>query len=166
MRATIVFVVLLGLFYAFVHSPSAVGKTTWQPYLQVHAKVVASLLNVLGRDVHVDDSTVISKEFAMEIIRGCDAIEPVAVYVAAVVASPVRIIWRVVGVLGGTIALVVVNWLRLVMLYFVGVYWRSMFDLLHESIWQAIFIGLAIVFWMIWVDWATRTSKAADDAPA
>lgn len=165
LRATILFVVLLGLFYAFIHSPST-GGTAWQPYLKLHTSVVAGLLNGLGSGVHVDGTTIIGQNFAMEIVRGCDGIEPVAVYVSAVLASPVRVVARLYGALGGAIALIIINWLRLVMLYFAGVYWRSIFDLLHESIWQAVFIGLAIVFWAFWVDFATRTPKAADHALA
>jgi len=164
-RATFVFIVLLGLFYAFFHSPSS-ETPGWRPYLRVHARIVTEILNFLGSDVHLDDTTVIGPGFAMEIVRGCDAIEPVAIYAAAVIASPVRIMARVLGVLVGSVVLVFINWVRLVMLYFVGVHWRSVFDILHESIWQAIFIGLAIVFWAIWVDWALRPKKAANDGPA
>ena len=120
----------------------------------------------MGRDVHVDDTTIIGPGFAMEIVRGCDGIEPVAIYVAAVVVSPVPIVARFLGAIIGTIALITINWFRLVMLYFVGAYWRSAFDVIHESIWQAVFIGLAIVFWAIWVDWATKPKKVVADANA
>ena len=92
----------------------------------------------------------------MTIVRGCDAIEPVAAFTAAVFASPVSFWLKIPGVVVGALALLLINLARLVSLFFVGIYFPAAFDLIHMDVWQAAFIVLAICFWAIWVQWATR----------
>ena len=154
-RAVVVFTVLMGLFYGFIHSPF-VGSEAFQPYLELIASVSGGLIGFLGQPTSVVDTSVTSPEYSMRIVRGCDAIEPTAAFVAAVLASPVSLWAKIPGILIGTMALVVINVLRLVSLFFIGVYVPSVSDFMHFDFWQAAFIVLAICFWAIWVQWATR----------
>ncbi|MCH9035376.1 MAG: hypothetical protein IID42_12885 [Planctomycetes bacterium] len=158
-RAVVVFVVLMGLFYGFIHSPF-VGSEAFQPYLELIASVSGGLIGFLGQPTSVVDTSVNSPDFSMRIVRGCDAIEPTAAFVAAVLASPVSLWAKIPGILIGTMALVVINVVRLVSLFFVGIYVPSVLDFMHFDFWQAAFIVLAICFWAIWVQWATRPRLA------
>ncbi len=49
----------------------------------------------------------------------------------------------------------------MVSLFFVGVYVPTVLDFMHFDFWQAAFIVLAICFWAIWVQWATRPRMEA-----
>ncbi|MCH9003314.1 MAG: archaeosortase/exosortase family protein [Planctomycetes bacterium] len=158
-RAVVVFVVLMGLFYGFIHSPF-VGPEAFQPYLELIASVSGGLIGFLGQPTSVVDTSVNSPDFSMRIVRGCDAIEPTAAFVAAVLASPVSLWAKIPGILIGTMALVVINVVRLVSLFFIGIYVPSVLDFMHFDFWQAAFIVLAICFWAIWVQWATRPRLA------
>ncbi len=149
---------LITLFYALIHTPRATSGF-FDSYLSVLASLIGAVLNVFGADVTVTGTRVLSGEFAMQIVRGCDAIEPVAVFAAAVLASPVVVSRKLPGIFVGAVALLLINLLRLVSLFFVGAYSRKMFDVLHESVWQAAFVLLALVFWAIWVRWATRSPR-------
>lgn len=113
-------------------------------------------MNVLGQETSVTGSAVTSPDFAMRIVRGCDAIEPVAAFAAAVLASPVSLWFKAWGILVGVLALQVINLIRIVSLFFVGVYFPRALDVVHIDVWQAVFVVLAICFWAIWVQWATR----------
>jgi exosortase/archaeosortase family protein len=57
-----------------------------------------------------------------------------------------------------------INLLRIVSLFFVGVYYPNAFNMIHEGVWQAAFVVLAIVFWAVWVQWATRKDRERPDA--
>ena len=59
--------------------------------------------------------------------------------------------------------LLLINLVRLVSLFFIGVYWPKALDVMHEDVWQAAFIVLAIVLWAIWVQWATRPGTGRAD---
>jgi len=158
----VVFVVLMGLFYGFVHTP-ANETTAFRPYLALSARVVGGILGLLGYEATVAETVIHTPQFSLEIVRGCDAIEPSAIYIAAVLASPVGVWPKLPGVLIGTTALMLINLLRIVSLFFVGVYYPSAFNMIHEGVWQAAFVVLAIVFWGVWVQWATQPKARATD---
>ena len=153
--AVVIFAVLMGAFYGFIHSPY-VGSDPFQPYLALIARSTGGVLQVLGQDITVEGTSVSSPVFSMDIVRGCDAIEPTAAFVAAVVASPVVFWAKIPGILIGSAALLVINLIRIVSLYFVGVHFPKALDIMHLDVWQAAFVVLAICFWAIWVQWATR----------
>ncbi len=167
-RAIVVFVVLMGLFYGFVHTP-ANATTAFRPYLALIARVVGTILGWFGYETSVVATTIYTPQFPMEIVRGCDAIEPAAIYVAAVLASPVGVWPKIPGILIGAATLLCINLLRIVSLFFVGVHYPQAFEVMHEGVWQAVFVVLAIVFWAVWVQWATRgnaeTQKRRDAQP-
>jgi len=157
-RAIVVFVVLMGLFYGFVHTP-ANEPTAFRSYLALIARVVGGILGLFGYEATVTERVIHTPGFSLEIVRGCDAIEPAATYIAAVLASPVGIWPKLPGILIGTAGLLLINLIRIVSLFFVGVYYPSAFDMLHEDVWQAAFMVLAVGFWAIWVQWATRERR-------
>ncbi len=163
LRAVVVFVVLIGLFYGFVRTPTSHGEQ-FRPYLKVIAATTGGVLELLGYDITVIDTTVDSPQFSMEIVQGCDAIEPIALFAAAVVASPVSLGAKIPGILLGWICLLLINLLRLVSLFIIGISFPALFDVMHEHIWQAVFVVLAIVFWAIWVQWATRPDRGTSHA--
>ena len=169
-RAIVVFVVLMGLFYGFVHTP--VNEWSgFRVYLAMLAQIIGAGLKLIGYDVSVTGTTVFYPQFSMEIVRGCDAIEPTAIFAAAVLASPVPGWWMKapLGILIGAAGLFVINLARLVSLFYVGIHYRNLFDMLHEQVWQMAFIVLAIAFWGVWVQWATKgenqSSKFDPGAP-
>ncbi len=163
LRAVIVFVVLIGLFYGFVRTPTSEGEQ-FRPYLELIAATTAGVLDLLGYEITVNDTMVSSSQFSMQIVQGCDAIEPIALFAAAVVASPVSLWAKIPGLLVGWVSLLLINLLRLVSLFIIGISFPALFDVMHEHIWQAVFIVLAIVFWAIWVQWATRPDRGTSHA--
>lgn len=158
----IIFAVLIGLFYGFVHTP-LMGSKAFEPYLAFIARLTGGILRVLGQDTTVTDTAIRSPEFSMGIVRGCDAIEPMAALVAAVVASPAAMWTKIPGILVGTLAFLVVNLVRLVSLFYVGIYFPNAFEVVHLDIWQVAFIALIICFWAIWFRWATRATAVQPD---
>ena len=155
LRAVIVFGLLMGLFYALVHTPRT-ESDIFQPYLGLIATVTGAIMNLFGYETTVADTSITSSVFSMQIVRGCDAIEPSAALVSAILASPVALWPKIPGILIGTLILLLINLVRLVSLFFIGVHFPKALDIMHEDVWQAAFIVLAIVLWAMWVQWATR----------
>jgi exosortase family protein XrtM len=94
---------------------------------------------------------------AVEVKRGCDAVEPLVLFCAAVIAFPVSLRRKISGIALGTVVLLVLNLLRIVTLYFVSVHAPRFFELMHVEVWQALFIFLALGLWAIW---ALRSVRA------
>ena len=158
LRAVITFALLIGLYYGFVHTPRT-QSDIFQPYLRRIALATGGVVSLLGYKASVADTSVTSPAFSMQIVWGCDAIEPTAAFVCAVLASPVSLWSKIPGILIGALILALVNLLRIVSLFFIGVHFRRALDIMHEDVWQGAFIVFAIVLWAIWVQWATRGKR-------
>ena len=137
-------------------------------YLRGWAGVSAAALSVLGEDARVVDSSVSSSRFSVNIKQGCDAIQPTVLFVTAVLASPVALMSKIPGLLIGVFFLMFMNLVRVLSLFYIGIYWYAAFDTMHHDVWQALFIILSIAAWALWALWAVRktTLPASDTALA
>ncbi len=147
--------VSMGLFYGLMATP-LFGDKLFNAYLQFNAEVTAKILNVFGRQASVSGVTISTPEYGLEIRRGCDAVEPMALYIAGVIALATPMRTKVIGIALGMLVLLVVNMIRIVSLYYVGVYWRSAFETMHVDVWQPAFIVLTVGLWTTWALWATK----------
>jgi exosortase/archaeosortase family protein len=159
---TIFATVLLVYFGATLTPP--VKNWFFPAYLRLNAQVSGGLLRALGQNVKVEDRAIsISGGATLQIERGCDAVDPSALFVAAVIASPVRWTSRFPAALGGTLLLMVLNLARVVSLFFVRLHYPKAFDFMHLDVWQALFIFLAILLWGLWASRASRTALVLAD---
>lgn len=149
------FALFMALFYA-AGATSFVKDRVFPPYLRFNAIVSAWILDVFEDRIVVSGQS-ISGRFALTIERGCDAIEPSALFLAGVLAFPAPFLRKIPGMLIGTICLMVINLVRIVSLYYVGVYFsHRTFEIMHVNVWQALFIVLAIFFWVLWALWSLK----------
>ncbi len=133
---------------------SATGP--FETYLNWNAIVSGWLLNLFGEGVRVSGAGVMGQNCSLQIKHGCDAIFPSALFVAAVLASPLRFRLKIPGILVGTVVLLSINLVRIVSLYYVRLYIPEWFHIMHVDVWQPAFIILALLFWIIWALRATR----------
>ena len=115
------------------------------------------MLSVLGHDITVTGTSISSPRFSVQIVRGCDAVEAIALYVCAVLAFPLPFLKKLPGLIIGALLLLVVNLVRIVSLFLIGVYSPEIFTLTHLDVWQALFIFFAVLLWILWLIWATRS---------
>lgn len=158
LRGVFIFILIMSLFYGFVHSPD-VELSFFSHHLRLIASITGSILSALGYETTVSESTISTPQMTLQIVRGCDAIEPTVAFIAAVIASPVSSWSKIPGIFIGSFCLYLINLGRIVSLFFIGIYSPQIFKVVHESIWQALIIILAIVFWAYWVRWATRKPR-------
>ena len=154
-----IFVVLMGVFYAIARS-TYMDKNVLPRYMAFNASASAMILRVLGEDASANGTFVSSPRYAVDIKRGCDAVEPSALFIAAVMAFPTALLPKLPGLLLGTIVLAIINLVRIVTLFYTGIYFPSLFETMHEDVWQALFILLALFLWVVWAWWATATRAA------
>ncbi len=156
LRFLSIFGICLGLFYLSTLTPP-VKQVFFPSYLRLNAEVSGLILGVLGEEVSVSGQSLVSaKGPSIEIERGCDAVEPSALFVSAVLASPVPLLSRLAAAAAGTFMLMLLNLVRVVSLFLVRVYYPEAFETMHLDVWQALFIILAIVFWGMWASRASR----------
>ena len=137
-------------------------------YLAWNAKVSAAILGLLGDDATANGLSLSSPRFALRLQAGCDALQASAFFVFAVLASPtsVSVLARVVPIVVGTVILLTINIVRIINLYYMGVYFPTAFETMHIEVWHAMFIFLPIFFWVIWARWAMRRKVLKPDEAA
>ncbi len=168
-RFVFLFAVLMGLFELFCMT-SWVRDVAFPWYLKWNASASGGILDIFEDSVIVAGKSIsVPGRYALSIERGCDAIEPSALFCAGVLAFPASLLSKLPGMLIGTLCLMVLNIFRIVSLFYIGVYFPRAFDIMHVDVWQALFVFLAILFWVLWALWATREQeiheKPAPDHP-
>lgn len=123
-------------------------------YLALNARASAAMLRCFGTPATANGLGVKSPQFGLKVAQGCDAIQPSILFFCAVLASPVAWKLKLPGVLVGVPLLLLLNLVRIVTLFYTGVYFPKLFELMHIEVWQASFIFLALVFWVLWARWA------------
>ncbi len=164
LRFLVVFGLCLGFYYLLTLTPP-VKQGFFPAYLRLNAHISGAMLRSFGEDTTVQDQSLISaKGPSIEIERGCDAIEPSALFVSAVLASPVSLVSRLSAAVVGTIVLMLLNFVRIISLFLVRVYYPQAFETMHLDVWQALFIFIAILLWAIWASRVTRKRAVQPDA--
>ena len=148
------FVGLIALLYALL-ATSFFDRALYS-YLEANAWLANGILHAMGQDTHLSEITITSSRFAMTIRRGCDAVEPTWIFCAALVAFPAPWRHKIAGMLVGILVLQLLNLVRIVTLYWIGVHWPVFFNSAHLEIWPVLFILTSILLFVLW-----RTAPAA-----
>ncbi|MFH0946185.1 MAG: exosortase H [Planctomycetota bacterium] len=153
----------LGLFLAFevILYTVLVSSGIYQSHLDWNARVSGRILSLFLENIVVTRNHIQSPAFSITVGIGCDAIQPAAVFLAGVLSFPVQVRAKVIGAVAGALIISAVNLVRIVSLYFLGLYRPDLFELAHVEVWQGLFIVLALVLWILWVRWADRPLRAA-----
>ena len=123
-----------------------------QPYTELLARAVKSIVNTFGAGATVDGITVQSPRFSLKIVMGCDGVEASCLFAAGVLAFPTSWRAKVVGLALGLPLIHLINLGRLVGLYYAGVYVPSSFEELHVYVAQTIVILLSAAILIFWLD--------------
>ena len=144
-------------FYAFVILTPFYQRDFLLFYLPFNANVSGAILSYLGQDITVAGSSISSPVFSVNVAPECSGIEPIALFVCAVLAFPSPFFRKILGLIVGVVFLASLNFVRVVSLFLIGVYFPGALHIMHVEIWQGLFIVFAVLFWIMWLRWATKT---------
>jgi exosortase H (IPTLxxWG-CTERM-specific) len=150
-RFLVLFMLLLAGGFTLL-SVNAVNDHFVVPFTTVVAKTSGWMLNLIGQDVNMSGTRIFGKKFAVDIKNGCNGLETIVIFVAAVLAFPAPWRARLTGLLLGLVAIQIVNLVRIVALFLTGSYLPSWFDNSHTVVWQTIVIAFGVLLWMFWAN--------------
>lgn len=150
-RAWTVFALMIGLFTTLLLFLNL--STNFDEWLNhATASMLAGALWLLGAGGQTAGTVVTSKIFSAEIITECTAIFPLMIFLAAVIAYPSGFKKKLWGIALGVPAILFVNLIRLVSLFYIGYWFPSVFETAHLLVWQSLIIFFAVLFWLMWVE--------------
>ena len=121
------------------------------PYTTFVAHESAMALNLFGEHARVAGQVLTSSRFSVTIFNGCNGLEAILIFVSGVVAFPAPWRRKLLGVLLGFVAIQVFNVIRVVSLFYIGVFEPAWFNVSHVFIWQSLVIVFGVVLWLVWV---------------
>lgn len=145
------FIVVLGGSFSLI-SLNWVNDHAVEPFTAGVARVSGAALDLLGQDVRMDGTIIQSPRFAVNIRNGCNGVETMLIFLAAVLAFPAPWKARAVGLALGFLAIQAVNLVRVVALFLTGAYFPKLFDTSHTVIWQTVVILFGVLLWIFWAN--------------
>jgi len=131
--------------------PSLVNMRALEGLLEFVAGLTGRVLAVLGGEVEVAGTLVFSPEFSMRIAPECTAVVPMVILLSGVVAYPSSIRQKALCLVLGLPLLFLLNLVRTVSLFYIGVSFPDFFDTAHFVVWQSVMILAVIAVWLFWV---------------
>jgi exosortase H (IPTLxxWG-CTERM-specific) len=147
----VLFVVLLGGSFTLI-SVNWVNDHVIEPFTAAIARVSGAALNLCGQHVAMHGTIIQGPRFAVNIRNGCNGVEAMLIFLSAVLAFPAPWRWRLAGLVLGSVAIQVINLVRVVSLYLTGVYFPRIFDASHTVIWQSVVILFGVLLWVLWAN--------------
>lgn len=161
------FVVLLVVFY-FIVASRPVNDTVIVPFTAGIASVSAKLLNALGENAEVAGTEIRSSSFGVNIENGCNGVETALLFGAAVLAFPASWSRRLLGLLAGFVAIQILNLVRVITLFWIGLHRPALFNSSHTVIWQSVVVLFGVLLFLFWASRERRLSAESSptgDAP-
>jgi exosortase H (IPTLxxWG-CTERM-specific) len=156
----------LGIFFSLITMFYVLTLSTWVdarilfPVMKASARGTSLLLNLIGSKTTVDGLIVRGPDCAVAVRRGCDPLEPIVLFAAAVIAFPARWRARLAGILLAAVFLFGLNLVRVASLYLLRAKKSPLFESLHLVWWPAFFIAAALALWVLWLRWTRRPQFA------
>ena len=148
-RFLILFLLILGVSFTVV-ALRPVDTAVVAPYTAFIARMSGFVLRLFGEQATVNGCVVSSPRFAVTIYNGCNGLITSLIFISGVLAFPARHPAKLIGVIGGLLAIQLVNLLRIVSLFYIGVFLPQHFNDAHIFIWQSLVILFGISLWILW----------------
>ncbi len=148
-HSSLLFAFFIGVW--LIAYPLIVQEKILDMFLKLTATLTGVLLNLLGAGVEVSGTSVSSPAFSLRIGHECTALVPMVILSAAVLAYPSRTREKLQGLGIGLPVLLALNFVRVVTLYYVGVFIPGFFETAHFVVWQSVMVISVIVLWLLWV---------------
>ena len=150
-RFLTVFVLILAVGFSLI-SLNWVNDHVIEPFTGGVAVASGVALNLIGQNIDKQGTILRNERFGVNIRNGCNGVETMIIFLGAVLAFPASLKARLIGLIAGSIAIQLVNLVRVVALFLTGAYFPAFFDSSHTVIWQSIVILCGVLLWILWAN--------------
>jgi exosortase/archaeosortase family protein len=150
-----VFAGLLLATYYFPYDPRGIPAALLRGYLAGYAHLAGAVLAWLDPSVRVHGADIVGR-YSLTFAMNCDAMDVYILFASALLAFPAGARARALGLAAGLAALVTLNVLRIVSLYFIGVHFPGAFDFCHMDAWPMVIVMATCAGFFLW----TRCNRA------
>jgi exosortase/archaeosortase family protein len=135
--------------YFYPYAENGVIATGIQSYLSGYASIAAAVIGMFDPNVAIHGDLIAGRAFSMRIVKTCDAMDVNILLVAALAGFPMPIRRRLVAVLASVLCLVLLNVLRLCMLYWLGAHAPTWFDRARQTLAPLFMVACALAIFIV-----------------
>lgn len=145
------FVLLVVMFVAELTGP--VERHVIEPFTAILADACAWIIHWFDPSTQAMGKHIASSDgrFVVAIERGCNGVEAVIILFAAILAFPAPWKHKLAGLGLGFVAIQLLNLVRIVSLFFLGLWNRTWFEWFHLYLWQALIVLDALIVFLVWL---------------
>lgn len=124
-----------------------------KPFTDIIAHVSAWIVQLFDQRVAAQGIVIrsLTNGAAVAIQPGCNGVEAVICLSAAILAFPAPWLHKVMGLLIGSVAIQVLNIIRIITLFYLLQWDKTVFEWAHLYLWQALIILDAMIIFILWL---------------
>ena len=130
-----------------------------QPWTAGIADVSAWLMQTFDPDVRAQGKLIWDQStgFAVSIEAGCNGVEAAIILIAAMLAFHAPWRQRLIGIALGVTTVQALNILRILSLFYLGQWNKTVFEWAHLYVWQALIMLDVLLVFLVWLRWLSGT---------
>lgn len=122
--------------------------------------LTSKILEMLGVPSTYQGSVIKLPSIALDVRFGCNGLEAVMIYAVAVMAFPSPWKNKLIGIVGGFVAIQVINILRIASLAYSAIHFKSLFEYIHIYVAQGLMIAVSLGIFFIYLNYAKSSHRA------
>lgn len=132
------------------------------PFTSQIAYLCSLLMQLMDDQVRASGKIIwdIKTNFGIAIEAGCNGVEAGIVLVAAMLAFPSKWIHKLIGISMGLLTIQILNIVRIITLFYLGQWDKTIFEWAHLYIWQALIMLDVLLVMLLWLRWIFRQKRA------
>ncbi len=164
LRFSLLFLTLIvGLFLLEIYEP--VRQAIILPFTGLIASSSSWLMQIFDSNV-IANGDVIRDAItgdAIQIAPGCNGVEAMIILLAAIIAFPAPLLYKLKGLFWGFLAIQALNMVRIISLFYLLQWDQVWFEWFHLYLWQALIILDALVVWLIWLRYLPKPQSSTSN---
>lgn len=147
--------------FLFLNIPTAASEAVSSWLVSLTQSVSFFLMSLVHLPVAIEGSTIRLPNESLIITLECTAVYLVILFAALILAYPAT--WRSkrMGLLIGIPAIFVMNAIRLLVVGVVSYLFPSLFELVHDYVWQVLFVIMVFLLWLVWMEKVVALERKA-----
>jgi len=165
-RFILVFLLLVLLLFAVELLPWGQNVLV-MPWTAFITHLSSGLMQTFDDQVHSQGKLIWGQAsgFTVSVEAGCNGIEAAIILVAAMVAFPSLWRYKLMGILVGVATVQALNVMRIISLFYLGQWNKTVFEWAHLYVWQALIMLDVLLVFLFWLRWLSRQERNANLTP-
>jgi exosortase H (IPTLxxWG-CTERM-specific) len=135
------------------------------PFTSGIAQLCSLLMQLMDDQVRAQGKLIwsVATGFGVSIEAGCNGVEAGIVLMAAMIAFPAAWLHKLAGIGVGLLTVQALNVVRIITLFYIGQWNKTLFEWAHLYIWQALIMLDVLFVMLLWLRWLGSQGRVATE---